>query len=453
MTVKNTIPETDKGLNGLLAAETKVITLVGKTWLRTVNTMRISKQQNLDNIFKSVNYLNLRGRAVFFDAEHWFDSYRQDPDYAFSALEAAINGGASRLVLCDTRGASTDSFIFKATRAAVDRFPNAVIGIHIHQDSETAVIGTIRGLEAGAGHAQATVNGVGERTGNANWCSLLPTQQFKYREENGIDTGLDLTKLTPFAHTVARLIGIPVPPNAPYVGYYAFAHKAGLHVSAIQKDPESYEHIPPEWVGNKRIYVFSEQGGSAHLEYMLKTHNYQLDRYDPRFKQLLNKRKTYLCFGQAQETLFLYENLEDKSRPFTVLDGSGIKEDISPNQPIAQVNVRVNGDRYYEEASGDGPINAYDIALKQALSKKYSEVNNIKLIPLTGYRVTLLDGDTSTASEVEVSITVEFEDREITSIARGPNQNRAGEAALADAYNCCIIEHRKGLDRNNDCAS
>lgn len=438
MTAKDGRPEEDTGLKRLLDAGTDVITIVGKTWKQNIErVLPLPPERNLDNIYESVKYLRSQGREVFFDAEHWFDSYKQNPGYALRALEAASAGGASRLVLCDTRGASTDKLVFDATSAAVKKYPDAKIGIHIHQDSELAVVNTIRALEAGAVHVQGTVNGVGERAGNLNWCSFLPTAQFKY----GIESGLDLTKLTPFAHAVARIHGIPVPLNAPYVGHYAFAHKGGLHASGQERDIEAYEHIRPEWVGNKRIYVFSEQGGSAHLEYMLKTRGYKLNRKDPKFKYLLEGMKEYRCFGEAQEILFLNENVEGGLRPFSILEGTGV-EDISPKSPRAYVTIRANGNMYHEEAVGDGPINAFDIALKKALSVKYPEVNDIKLVP-EGYRINLSNGDATTASEVEVCIKVEFKGKEIASLVRGTNQNRAGEAALADAYNACIIEFRK----------
>ncbi|MDD5147134.1 MAG: alpha-isopropylmalate synthase regulatory domain-containing protein [Candidatus Daviesbacteria bacterium] len=434
MTIKNTQVEKDVGLKKLLESGTSIITLVGKTWKQNVErTIRIPGQQNLDNIYESIRFLVAQGREVLFDAEHWFDSYRQNKNYAFKTLEAALAGRASRLILCDTRGAGTDRFIFEATAAAIARFPEARFGIHVHNDGGLAVINTIRAVEAGAIHVQGTMNGIGERVGNLDWYSFLSTAQFKY----AIEMGLDLTKLTGFAHTVALISGIPVPINAPYVGLYAFAHKGGLHASGQRRDREAYEHIKPECVGNKRVYVFSEQGGSAHLEFMLKDHGYTLNRKNPKFRALLGKMKQYQCFGRAQETLFLYENMEGGLMPFTILDGSGV-EDFSPLPPKAYVNVQVNGDKYHKEAIGDGPINAFDIALKKALSAKYPEVNEIRLL---GYGVSLPNGDPSTAAEVEVCIKVEFDGEEITSVVRDTNQQRAGEKALADAYNCCIIEN------------
>lgn len=436
MTIKNRTPGKDTGLRNLVASGAETITIVGKTWQQNVErVLPVSPEKNLDNIYKSIKYLVSKDREVFFDAEHWFDSYRQNPNYAMRTLEAAIAGGANRLVLCDTRGASTDKFIFEATSAAVAEFPTAYFGFHAHQDSELAVINSIRALEARVKQIQATFNGLGERTGNTNWCSFLPTAQFKY----GIDTGLDLTKLNPTANAFALISGVPIPLNAPYVGYYAFAHKAGLHVSAQERDLESYEHINPAWVGNKRIYVFSEQGGSAHLEYMLANHGYHLNRKDPKFKSLLAKMKQYSCFGEAQETNFLYKNVDGKKMPFSILKNSGI-EDFRPLAPKAYVNVRVNGNQFHEEATGDGSFNAFDIALKKALINKYPEVKDIKL---TGYGVGLPNGDFSTAAVVEVCIKVEFNGKEMTSIVRGTNQQRAAEDALVEAYNGCIIEKKR----------
>lgn len=440
MTIKNTVPSKDKNIKALLASGTEVVTLVGKTWEQNVErSLPISSERNIDNIYKSVKYLTDKGIEVFFDAEHWFDSYSQNPNYAFRSLEAALTGGVTRLVLCDTRGASTDRFVYKAVSAAVAKFPNAKFGFHAHQDSELAVINSIRAWEAGAVQLQATFNGIGERSGNANWCSLLPTAQFKY----GIETGLDLTKLTSTAHAIALISGIPVALNAPYVGYYAFAHKGGLHASGQERDLEAYEHIRPEWVGNKRIYVFSEQSGSAHLEYMLKAHGYNMDRKSFGFRSLLSKLKQHPCFGEAQEALFLNNSIEKRPMSFIILEGSGV-EDFRPLPPKAFVDVQVNGNKYREESIGDGPLNAFDIALKNALIIKYPEVNDVKLL---GYGISLPNGDSSTAAEVEVCVKIEFRGKEITSIIRGTNQQRASEDALVDAYNYCIdvAKREKGL--------
>ena len=437
MTIKGTRADKDAGLRSLLESGTDIITLVGKTWRQNVErTLRIPWQENLDNIFESIKFLRGQRREVFFDAEHWFDGRKQNKEHAFEVLEAAIAGGANRLVLCDTRGASSDRFIYEAVTDAVARFPDAKFGIHAHGDGGLAEINTIRALEAGVVQVQGTVNGIGERTGNMNLCTFLPTLQFIY----GIETGLDLTRLTPFARAVADICGIPIHPDAPYVGENAFAHKAGLHASGQKRDESSYQFIRPEDVGNKQIYIFSEQSGSTNLEIMLEKHGYALSRKNPKFRSLLEKMETSLLIGDTQQFLFLYEHLEGKQRPFSVLEGTGV-EDFSPLPPKARVKVRINGDQYFEEAVGVGPINAIDIALKKVLLTNCPEVSDIELLDYSS--VGLLEGNPNTASEVEVCVKVRFNGEEVTSVVRGTNQNRVGVDALEDAYNYCIIKHRR----------
>lgn len=435
-TVKGVRPENDEGLIELLKAETPVVTLVGKTWKQHVErALEIDPRENLDNIYESVKFLRTRGREVFFDPEHWFDGYRQDPDYAFAALDAALSGGATLLALCDTRGATADRFIYEAVKAAVTRFPNARFGIHAHNDGELGVINTIRALEAGAVHVQGSVNGYGERVGNLNWCSFLPTAQFKY----DMETGFDLRGLTPFANAVAKITEVPVASDAPYVGYYAFTHKAGLHASGQERDPEGYEHIKPEWVGNRRRYFHSEQGGSTNLDLMLEKHGFELSRKDPRFKPLVEKMKQYRCFGDAEEFLFLYENLIGREEiPFEVLDGTKI-DDERGARAIAYVNVKVGGEVYHQASTGDGPINAYDQALRKILSDKYPEVNKVKL---QDYEVLKQNGDQSSASEVEARLLVVYEGNEVTSRVRGTSQQRVGEDAFANIYNYIILSQK-----------
>lgn len=432
-TIKGINPKEDEGLKELLRADTSIVTLVGKTWKQhVIRALEIAPEENLDNIFESVKFMHSKGKEVFFDPEHWFDGYRQDSDYALDCLDAALAGGATLLVLCDTRGAASDKFISKAVEAAVSRFPHAKFGIHVHNDGDLGIINTIRALEKGVVHVQGSVNGYGERVGNLNWCSFLPTVQFKYEME----TGFDLTQLTPFAHSVAKITEVPVALDAPYVGYYAFTHKAGLHASGQERDPEGYEHIEPGWVGNKRRYFHSEQGGSTNLALMLEKHGFELPRTDNRFKPLVEKMKRYSCFGDAQEFLFLYENLVGEEMPFTILDGSGT-ESRRGQELKANVAVKVNGFIYHERSSGDGPINAYDRALRKALSEKYPQVNEIKLLD---YEILKQNGDQSSASEVEARLLVLFEGNEVTSRVRGTDQDRVGEDAFADIYKYCILK-------------
>lgn len=433
--IKGIKPEDDQGLQDLLRADTSVVTLVGKSWKQHVErALEIDPDENLDNLFKSVKFMHSKGKEVFFDSEHWFDSYRQDPDYAFAALDAALAGGATRLVLCDTRGAASDRFVAKAVEAAVLKFPQVKFGIHVHNDGDLGVINTIRAVEAGAIQVQGSVNGYGERVGNLNWCSFLPAARWKYDMEDGFD----LTKLTPFAHAVARITEVPGALDAPYVGFYAFTHKAGLHASGQKRDLEGYEHIRPEWVGNKRRYFHSEQGGSTNLDIMLEKHGFELSRQDHRFKLLVEKMKQRSCFGDAEEFLFLYENLVGGEMPFEVLDGTKIEDERGVGIS-AFVRVRLDGEIYHYSSTGDGPINAYDQGLKGILSGRCPEVNEIAL---QDYEVLKQNGDQSSASEVEVRLLVVFEGQEITSRVRGTSQQRAGEDTFANIYKYCILKRR-----------
>jgi len=426
-------PENDDGLNMLLKSETRVVTLVGKTWLQNVKrTLRTEGLPNLETIQRSVEFLTKESREVFFDAEHWFDGFAQDPQYAMEALEAAQAGGARVLALCDTRGSCIPEFIYKATRLAKKRFPDMQLGIHAHNDGGLAVINTINAVKAGAMQVQGTINGVGERTGNVDLCVVLPTAEFKY----GLNSGLDMQQVFDVAHFVARQNEIPVPDNNPYTGINAFRHKAGLHASGQQRDDEAYQHINPASVGNSTSFVQSEQGGSTNVEIMAKKHGFELNRNDPAFILLVQEMKKLKVLGDAQEFLLLHKFLGSGVEPFDVLDGSRVI-DTRGLTPEAHVRVRVNGDTHEETTLGDGPINAFDLALKKALSQKYPQINNIEI---DDYTVTLPQGESGSAAEVEVYVRLKANEDTWTSTVRGTDQQRTGEDALIQGYNYYLLK-------------
>lgn len=429
-------PENDEGLNMLLSSEMPVVTLVGKTWLQHVRrALKAEGIQNLDTIYRSVAYLTSWGREVFFDAEHWFDGFAQDPQYAMATLEAAIQGGATTLTLCDTRGGSIPEFIYKATRAAKKHFPNVILGIHTHNDGDLAVANTIAAVKAGAIQVQGTINGVGERTGNADLCAVLSNAELKY----GLRTNLDLQQVFDVAYFIAEQIEIPVPDNNPYTGKQAFTHKAGLHASGMERDPESYEHIDPSLVGNKRSFVMSEQGGSTNVEIMARKHGFELTRNDPNFTELVKEMKHTKVFGDAQEYLLLHRILGSGINPFDVLDGSKVI-DIRGSLPEAHIKVRVNGDIYEITADGGGLINAFDLALRQALLIKYPQVDGIVL---KDYQVSLPKREGGTAAEVEVFVELATNGNVWNSRVRGTDQQRAGEDAIIDGYQYWILKSRQ----------
>lgn len=435
-------PANDDGLNKLLESETGIITIVGKTWLQHVKrALRTEGLPNLDTIHRSIEFLTKQEhRDVFFDAEHWFDGYRQDPEYAIAALEAAVEGGAKALIPCDTRGSCTPEFIYKAMTDVKNRFPHIPLGIHVHNDGGEAVSATIAAVKAGATQVQGTINGVGERTGNVDMCVVLPRADFAY----GIKTHphLDLRQVTPIARFVEEQNEIILPDNNPYTGRQVFTHKAGLHGSGQQRDDEAYEATTPESVGNKRFYVMSEQGGWATVEAMARKHDFELSRNDPSSTPLVDEMRKRKVFGDAQEFLLLHEFLSSGVLPFEVLDGSRVI-DTRGGAPDANVRVHVNGDIYHEAAEGDGLINAFDLALKKALAHKYPEVHAITLGDNhDDYKVTKFGK--GTAAEVEVFARfVDSNGQVWTSRVRGTDQQRAGEDAIVQAYQYHILKGRK----------
>ncbi|MBI2334391.1 citramalate synthase [Candidatus Daviesbacteria bacterium] len=426
-------PENDAGLNMLLKSETKVVTLVGKTWLQNVKlTLRTEGLPNLETIRKSIEFLTKEGREVFFDAEHWFDGFSQDPQYAMAALEAAKESGAAALALCDTRGSCTPEFIYRATRFAKKRFPDMQFGIHAHNDGGLAVINSVWAVKAGVTQVQGTINGVGERTGNVDLCVVLPTAEFKY----GLKSGLDMQQVFDVAHFVAKQNEIPVPANNPYTGKNAFRHKAGLHAAGQQRDPESYQHIDPNLVGNTISFVQSEQGGSTNVEIMAKKHGFDLSRNNPAFTRLVEEMKKLKVLGDAQEFLLLHKFLGSEVEPFDVLVGSRVT-DTRGQPPEAYVKVRVNGSIHEETAFGDGPINAFDLGLKAALLQKYPQVKDILV---DDYTVSLPQTGGGSAAEVEVYVRLKAGGTTWTSRVRGTDQQRTGEDALIQGYKYYLLK-------------
>lgn len=440
------LPENDDGLNALLEARTNIITIFGKTWETHVqNALRTPGSKNLETIFESIRILKSEGREVIFDAEHWFSGYRENPQYALECLEAAESAGARTLVLCDTNGGSNHRFIEEGVKSARKRFPNAELGIHVHNDSALAVINTIVAVEAGVTQVQGTINGSGERAGNVDLCQILPTAEFKY----DIPSGIDLKTLTKASRFVESVNEIPVPDNTPYVGRNSFAHKGGVHQSGQRRDNErqerdeaAYEHVDPASIGNKRIYIMSEQGGSTNVEIMAEKHGFQVDRTDPVFVLLVEKMKQKGVFGDAQEFLLLYETLMNEQTPFDVLESRVIDE--RGRDPEASIKVRVNGDTFHEAALGKGLINAFDNALRKTLLHKYEEVAEITLVP-GSYRVTLPMGESDSAAEVEVYAEFAADGLAWSSRVRGTDQQRAGEDAFIQAYQYYILRRQLGF--------
>lgn len=399
----------DLNLRMLLKAETPVVTIVGKTWdLHVRDDLRISHEQNLDVIRSSVAYLKERVDEVIFDAEHFFDGYRADPDYALACLRAAADGGADVLVLCDTRGGSMPQQITAGVQAAAGAGAKA-LGIHCHNDCELAVANTLAAVAAGATQVQGTINGFGERCGNANLCSVIPNLQLKQGYE--CVTPEQLRQLAAVSRVVYELANIEPYKRQAYVGESAFAHKGGLHVAAVQKNRETYEHIDPEQVGNRQRVLVSDLSGRSNVLYKAKQFGLDIDYSNPAVKAVLEKVKQLESAGfqyegaEASFELLMREALHGKVQHFRLISFRVSDEKNKPDEPpLSEATVMVEGpDGRIEHtvAVGNGPLNALDRALRKALKPFYPALEHIELLD---YKVRVLGGGHGTEATVRVLI-------------------------------------------------
>jgi 2-isopropylmalate synthase len=398
----------DPGTTKLLESGMSVVAIFGKAWqLHVRDVLRTTPEENLNMVRDTVGHLKANGRQVLFDAEHFFDGYREGPDAAMAVLKAAAEGGASMLVLCDTRGGMLPHEIYEITSLVVRAFP-LPIGIHCHNDCETAVANTLEAVRAGAVHVQGTINGYGERCGNANLCSIIPGLLLKMNYECG-PPGC-LTKLTELARFTDDLLGRSHNRHAPYVGESAFAHKAGMHVNAVEKNPISFEHIAPESVGNVRRILVSELSGGSNVLLKAVEMGEALTKSSPEVCQVLRsleelERKGYEFEAADASFKLLIKKVLKKHKPFFTLEGFRV---IVENRGVgdrcvseATVKLKVNGEAEHTVGEGDGPVNALDSALRKALVRFFPVINDVSL---TDYHVRILDPKEATAAKTRVII-------------------------------------------------
>jgi 2-isopropylmalate synthase len=403
---KNSICEQDINLKHLAESGAQAATLVGKTWDFHVHTaLETTLEENLAMIYESLAYVRGRGMEALFDAEHFFDGYKANPDYALATLAKAKEAGAEWIVLCDTNGGTLPGEIHDIVSQVVSVI-DAPIGIHTHNDCELAVANSLAAVTAGARHIQGTVNGYGERCGNANLCSVLPNLQLKMGYRAVRDD--QLIMLTSVARYVSELANAHLPVNQPFVGNAAFAHKGGIHVSAILKDSKTYEHISPESVGNKQRVLVSELSGQSNI--LSKAHEMGLDVNPDQIKSrvVIDRIKELEHQGyqfegaDASLELLLRDAYGDTQDIFTVESFKMIVEKNSTGMiSEAIVKIRVGGHQVYTVAEGNGPVNALDNALRKALIQFYPDINNIHL---TDYKVRVLDDKDATAAKVRVLV-------------------------------------------------
>jgi 2-isopropylmalate synthase len=398
----------DPSIKSLLTCGTPVVTIVGKTWdFHAREALRVSLQTNLDLIYNTIHYLKDRVEQVFFDAEHFFDGYKANSGYAVKTLEAAVSAGADCLVLCDTNGGTMPGEIKDIVSSIVQRF-EVPVGIHAHNDSDCAVANSIVAVQAGASQVQGTINGLGERCGNANLISVIPNLKLKLNKS--CVTKSNLKKLKDLSRFVTEIANLRPFKRQPYVGDSAFAHKGGIHVSAILRHPETYEHVPPELVGNYQRVLVSDLGGRSNIIRKIRDFRLKVDPEDPRVNEIVGRLKALENQGfqfegaeaslelLIKKTFGLHKKFFDLVG-FRVID-SKRKEDAVPLSE-ATIMVNVGGKTEHTAADGNGPVNALDNALRKALEKFYPQLSEVRLID---YKVRVLTAGTGTASRVRVLI-------------------------------------------------
>jgi len=424
----------DQGLKYLIAAGTPAVDIFGKTWdLHVTRALETSLDENRRLIGESVQFLKEQGREVLYGAEHFFDGYRNNPEYALKTLESAVAGGADWLVLCDTNGGALPGDIEEAVALVVKRFP-VPVAIHAHNDGGLAVANSLAAVKAGAQMVQGTFNGLGERCGNADLASIIANLELKL----GIKClpEHNLSRLAVTARFIAETANLPLPGNQPFVGASAFGHKGGVHVSAVLKDPVTYEHIPPEAVGNSRRVLVSEQAGASNLIYQfnlwdLKLSREQASRVVTEVKELENRG--YQFEGAEASLRLLAERVVGRHRPAfevasfrVLLDQEGGGELSSE----AVIKIRVGERLIHTAAEGNGPVNAMDNALRKALEEVYPQ---LKTMHLTDYKVRVLDEQKGTNARVRVLIESQDGGSSWSTVGVSENIIEASLEALVDS--------------------
>ncbi|HYA11672.1 MAG TPA: citramalate synthase [Thermodesulfovibrionales bacterium] len=434
----------DTTIKALLDSKAKIITIFGKTWdFHVTEALRIPLEENLDIINNSIVYLKRYVEKVFFDAEHFFDGYKGNPDYAMKCLSTAQDAGADCLVLCDTNGGSLPNDV----RSIIDTVMKSVripVGIHAHNDSECAVANSIVAIESGASQVQGTINGLGERCGNANLCSLIPDIQIKL----GISCIRDeqLKRLRDVSRFVNEIANLRHFKRQPFVGDSAFAHKAGIHVSAVQKRPETYEHIRPGLVGNSQRVLISDLAGRSNILRKAEEFGINLDPDSPQLQDMVTTLKNLENEGfqfegaEASFELLMKKSLGLHRRFFDLVGFRVIVEKRKEGEdPISEatIMVKVGGHIEHTAATGNGPVNAIDHALRKALDKFYPE---LKYVKLHDYKVRVLAAGKGTAAKVRVLIESGDEGKRWGTVGVSENIIEASYQALVDSIEYKLLK-------------
>ncbi|HZS37748.1 MAG TPA: citramalate synthase, partial [Polyangia bacterium] len=423
----------DPSLRALLDSGARVCTLFGKSWdLHVREVLRVRPDENLRMIEESVIFLRAAGRRVIYDAEHFFDGWEADAGYALETARAAVRGGAEVIVLCDTNGGALPWRLEEIVRAAGARLEHP-LGIHAHDDGGCAVANTLAAVRAGARHVQGTINGYGERCGNANLCAVVPDLELKLGLRCLPDGAL--RELTDVAHFVAEVANLPPDEHMPYVGRSAFAHKGGVHVAAMRRSPRSYQHVEPALVGNRSRAVVSELSGRANILTKAEEHGVALDHGADR--ELVERVKQHEARGfsfeaaEASTELLLRRRAAGYRAPFRLVEYRVMTGRRDSGQEFAEavIKLAVGEQVVHTAAEGNGPVSALDAALRKALAPAFPEVASIQLVD---YKVRILDGRDGTSATTRVLIDSSDGARRWSTVGASPNILEASWLALAD---------------------
>lgn len=439
--------ESDVNLQSLLVAETSHVAIFGKSWdFQVREILKASLEENLSMIYETVAFLTKNNRKVIFDAEHFFDGYKANPEYALMSLKSAVKGGAICLSLCDTNGGTMPSQIKEIVEKVVKEFtPEGVtIGIHTHNDTGMAVANSVIAVEAGAAHVQGTFIGIGERTGNANLSTIIPNLELKLGYKCLPEGNIRL--LTPYARRIAEIANVTLEETMPYVGQTAFAHKAGMHIDAVTKNTTAYEHVSPELVGNERVFLMSEVAGRSMIIEKIKKFDKTITKDSPVAAAIIQQVKElehegYQFEGADGSFELLVRKAIGKYQPFFKLHYYKILGEQPPLDKslcsFAQLKIEVDGKEEITAGEGDGPVHALDVALRKALEHFFPAVADIRL---TDYKVRVLDSKSATAARVRVLIESTDGIDQWATVGVSPDVMAASWQALVDSFEYKLIK-------------
>ncbi len=432
---KNSDPATDPNIIALVEAQTPVVTVVGKTsMLHVTDVLQTTPDENRRMIRESLRYLKSLGKEVIYDAEHFFDGIKLDMEYALDTIEAAIEGGADVVVLCDTNGGSLPWEIAQYLTAVQEAFPHVALGIHTHNDGELAVANSLAAVQVGAIQVQGTINGYGERCGNANLCSIIPDLELKMGYECLADRD-GLRHLTTLSRTVAEIANLSPDNHLAYVGKSAFAHKGGIHVAAIRRNVDSYQHINPSLVGNEMRILVSDLSGQGNL--LSKAEEFGLDVSRTEALRVLDEIKRLENEGfvfegaEASVAIRLHRAKPDYKPIFTLIDFTVLVSERN-GYPLSQamVKIDIDGDIVHTAADGNGPVNALDLALRKALIPRYPQISEFQL---ADYKVRIPDSNNGTAAMTRVLIDTQNRETRWSTVGAGVNIIQASWLAMVDS--------------------